>query len=782
MAEGWWYHAYVEAGGRFFVNNPQRDGVSAFGGHSLAKYYEYSTIKPGPFMDGNVSAGTNNGLYQFDVWAKNIGYTDQSYRLDASKAGEHYLTLGWDQIPHVYSTSAQTIYNGVGTNSLTVPAGIGTSIFNAINAVAGTNNQWPCIANSTTASNPCNTTNNPTRTLLSVGQANAIQRILNADSHGTEIGIRRDTASADYRYTPTDAWDIRANYLNTRRTGTQVDGVVFSPGTSGVAAQVPKPVADTTQNYGASGEYAGTSLWGQKFNFKVAYNGSTYKDDNSFYTVQNPFCDAADATAGYGTCARTGSPSNPLALMSLWPDNQANAFTGTLGAELPWKSRYMGTVSYTMMRQNEAFLPFTLNPTVFTSNTIPPAITTGAPPTVPYSSLNGSINTLLINNVVTTQITPDLKSKATYRYYNFDNSTPELTFNDWVVTDSTLASVVSGSYVPVSSLSISYTKQNAGEELTWRPNRQWNLGVAYGYERYDWTRADATATNENSGRAYVDWKPTGNVTARASWLYGQRHYDGYDYLANVGTWQWPTGGNTRYNIAYRQFYLDNRERSKGQFSVAWEITPGLTLTPTAGLQNDNYMIDPTQEGLTYNHAWRGGAELAWVVNPDTTFLFGYMNERRDQQIRSGTPGAFNNTEIQDFVNTFMAAANYAVIPDRLDLRLSYTLSLSNDRQPLVSSTGAITSYPDVNTKWQRFDATAKYKIDPTLVHQFGWKGNVFAKVRYAWERTSVTNWQNDVMQTYMFNTSTSTAYMTWMAFDNPNYNVHLIAASLGFQW
>ena len=68
----------------------------------------------------------------------------------------------------------------------------------------------------------------------------------------TDIGIRRDTASVDYRYTPTDAWDIQANYSHMRRTGTQVEGVVFSPGTSGVRVDAPKPVADTTQNYGAS--------------------------------------------------------------------------------------------------------------------------------------------------------------------------------------------------------------------------------------------------------------------------------------------------------------------------------------------------------------------------------------------------------------------------------------------------------------------------------------------------------------------------------------------------
>ena len=61
-----------------------------------------------------------------------------------------------------------------------------------------------------------------------------------------------------------------------------------------------------------------------------------------------------------------------------------------------------------------------------------PATSTAA---LPFTSLNGSINTILSNNVVTTQITPTLKSKLGYRYYGYDNGTPAQLFNTWVGTD-----------------------------------------------------------------------------------------------------------------------------------------------------------------------------------------------------------------------------------------------------------------------------------------------------------------------------------------------------------
>ena len=326
----WWTHGFVDFGGRGFLNNPTYGGHIFQGQGSLAKYYEYSTVKPGPFGDFNVATGSWDGLYQINAWGQNVGYSDQRYNADFSKAGEHYLNFMWDETPHVYSTSASTLFNTNG-NALTL---INPNIGALISAAPG-GAGFPAIPN---AGNPAKT--------------NAISTIINQNVVPTNIGIRRDTASVDYRYTPTENWDIRANYSNMRRTGSQVDGVLFTSTNTGSRVDVAKPVADTTQNFGVNGEYSGTSAWGQKFNAMVGYNGSVYQDDFNNYTVQNPFCVGL-------VCANGGANfTSPLAMMSTPPNNQMNGVTGTLGADLPLNSRYMGTVAYTGMRQNDAFLPF----------------------------------------------------------------------------------------------------------------------------------------------------------------------------------------------------------------------------------------------------------------------------------------------------------------------------------------------------------------------------------------------------------------------------------------
>ncbi len=690
----WWTHGDIEVGGRGFVSAPARDGSGAVNanvwqqGGNLAKYYEYSTIAPGAFGGGHVATGSSDGLYQADLWANNIGYSDQSYLLNASKAGEQYFTAIWDQSPHLYSTTAQTIWNGVGTNNLTLPSGL----------VAAP---------------------------LPAASSARIVPFLNQ----TDIGIQRDTAAGSYRWTPTEAWDFNADYAHMDRKGTQAGGIVEMDGF--MPTQVPAPVDDTTQNFGATGEYAGTSFWGQKFTFKAGYNGSVYTDNISSYTVQNPFFPTL------GSCVKPGAGTSGTAncvsaQMSTPPSNDANGVSGTLAADLPMESRYVGTISYTMMRQNATFLPMTNNPNAVTSpfgpnwNQVNFGFINGnlADPT---SSLNGQINTLLSNNVLTSHITPDLTSKLSYRYYDFDNDTPQIIFPCWVSYDGTggtTSAAVHPSCTPgdggfedtISSLSIGYIKQNGGYELNWRPSKEWNLNAAYGYERYNYTQTDVNVTNENSGKLSADWSPTSWLTARASGYYADRRYDTYDYDLFVKSIQFPTvpgftpqtSASWFYAPAYQQFMFDNRQRTKVNLALDVVAFRGVTISPTFKYQDDDYGLNPlNQEGINDSRSTSWGVDLAYVVSPDLSFAVSYYSEYYNQSLYNYTntfsgngfsaqpgtctavPASSANclliTSDKEHVNTITAVVNYTAIPNKLDLDLRYTISDGVDEQALLTN-------------------------------------------------------------------------------------------------
>jgi MtrB/PioB family decaheme-associated outer membrane protein len=745
----WWFHGTVEAGGRFFLNDPQRNGFAFLGQQSLAKFYEYRDLRQGPFGLFWLSTGSRDGLYQVDVGGKNVGYDDQSYYLEASKAGQHYFNFDWDQTPHLYSTSAVTFYQGVGTGALTLPPGLqGVGGFGNIPFVTG-----------------------------------AAPIRINPFLHQTDIGIKRDTGAVSYRWTPTEAWDIKADYAHMSRTGTQVDGIVGFGNIGGggsSATQVPRPVDDTTQNYGVNGEYAGTSPWGKRFTFKLAYAGSTYTDNLSSYLIENPYTGAPPATVS----------QSPFARMSLWPSNNMNAVGGTWSSDLPWKSRYAGTLNYTMMRQDQAFQPMS-----FQNPTFP----------LPASSLNGAVNTLLSNNVITTQITSELSNKASYRYYNYDNNTPQLAFlctpmpcgagtttfrsNAWISLDRTAANETA-----IQALVMSYNKQNAGDELVWHPNREWTFGAAYGFERYNWTNYVAAATNENSGKVFADWKPASWFTLRSSGYFADRQSENYN-LASFTNNQFPGTADTnsfKFSPSYRMLMIDSRDRWKANVQADIVVVPGLLITPSFKYQDDNYGLNPANQlGLTDARSWDAGIDITYVFNRQASISFSYVYENLAQLVynmNSTSPTAipggtlFQETNDKINVNTFTAVLRYTPFPDKLDTELRYTLSRGVDNQKLLFATGATPTggqFPDVTSWFQRLDATATYTFDKALVAALGWKGEVKAKLRYAWERNSVNNWQqNPLMPTG----NTGEPTLIYLAYDNPNYNVHLMAASLAFTW
>jgi MtrB/PioB family decaheme-associated outer membrane protein len=782
----WWTHGEVEAGYRGFIKASPRDGQVYNDQGSLAGYYEYSTIQPGVFGGGHVAAGTIDGLYQVDIWANNIGYNDQSYWLNASKAGEHYLSFVWDSTPHLYSTSALTPYFGIGTGALVLGPGFPNGITTPLGVL-------PFL-------------------------------------HQTDIGIERNTAAVEYRWTPTDAWDIRADYSHMSRTGSQVAGIVelngFQP------TEVPAPVDDTTQNFGANGEYAGTSLWGGKYTVKVAYNGSQYNDNLSSYTVQNPFfptlsaCKAATPTAAGTANCGFGQISTP-------PSNAANGVTGTMAADLPLLSRYTGTVSYTKMTQNDSFIPMTNNPLAVASP-FNGGANWGSLAALPATSLNGSIDTLLSNNIITTKITPDLTSKLTYRYYDFDNQTPQIVLPCWISYDGTGVPISKGGNPcggttaagtgfeqTISSLSISYIKQNAGASLNWRPSREWNFNAEYGFERYNYTETDVNVTNENTGKVSVDWKPLNWITARASGSYGIRNYDQYDYFAFVRSIQFQTvspftpeqSTSWIYAPNYRQFMFDHRQRTMVNFTLDVVAFPGVTVSPSFKYKDDNYGLNPlNEEGVNDSRQTSAGVDVGWVIHPHLSFTVSYYWEYYDQTLYNYTntattsilglpagwpyeaaPGncttgllanCLINTSDKERVNTVTAVANWSAIPDALDIVVRYTVSKGVDQQVMLTAaptgcTNCQGAFPDVTSLLQRLDATAVYKFDRFWLAQMGWTGDLKAKLRYTWEKNSVANWANDLLTPFTPGVSGSALFL---GFDNPNYNVQMLAASLIASW
>ena len=384
----WYTHGAVEFGGQGFIHKPDNSRSD-----NLAKFEEYGKRTWPAFLEYlDLEWGTKNGQYYGEFLALHAGQNNQFYGLDLQKSGEQYLTLVWDQIPHLYSTTAQTVFNGVGSPFLSVNPAL-VAALNAATNTSGTNTTIPVQNQVFNGTNviphvcflPGDNGGNPTDCK---GLTPALTAIT-SNLHNTNLGIERDKALVEYRYTPMQEWDVKVAYSHERRHGTQEAGFLFgSNGTSAPMAQVPKPISDSTQDATVSAEYAGHSFWGQKWNALVSYNASMYNDDLAVFYAQNPFggppirgetCAVASPTAA-PNCFAFGEMSTP-------PSNWASRILANTGIDLPLNSRYMGTFAFNAMKQDAAFIPMTINPgpIPFTTSTDLRAV-----PGVPRTSLRAT--------------------------------------------------------------------------------------------------------------------------------------------------------------------------------------------------------------------------------------------------------------------------------------------------------------------------------------------------------------------------------------------------------
>jgi MtrB/PioB family decaheme-associated outer membrane protein len=783
---GWWMGGFVEVGGRFFI---QKDGggtggnvltgpsdpanrLSAGPFASLGKFYEYRDLREGPFGDIFLAGGSLNGLYQYNFLAKNIGYRDQSYWFDWSQAGVQYLTLGFDQLPHTYNDNATTIFQGAGSDTLAVPDSVRSSLATLLgptSAVTGSNT-------------------------VSSANLGAIARTIEGNLNGFRLGFDRYTGTADYRWTPDDNNDVKVDYDIIRRDGTQPMGALTFNGVERggrIVLELPRPIHDETHNANANWEYAGVTPWGKKFNVNLGYGISAYRDDADSFTFQNPFVFTNGAFA----------PVNNL--MSLPPDNTAHIFRLNGGLDVFEKSRWVVAVNYTHGQQDSAFLPFSINPAAIAGA----ATALGAAPALVGSSGFHSDN-LLVNNVLTTKWTTELSQTTRYRYYNYD-APKDLALNGFPLADS--ANVIDFTDDSLLRRGISYTKQNASTDFVWHP-ATWHwltLGAGVGWEQ--WNRRlrgedpgdpDVRVTNEFMGKLFGTAKPWDWSQFRASYIHAERRFEG-DYQQNIGGNDESCNTPTTVCTGFRAYDLADRNRDKLNVYFDWFAFNGLTITPTGGFRFDDYsmgmFLDQSGGGLIHDNSWNAGIEVSWTINPGITLIGSYTREEGRKEIwipftsHTALPGGINNlpfeSDMDDKIDTFMAGANFVLIPGTWDLKVAYTLMHATgtmSQSPFRNANPAIGNlalFPDQSTTLNRVDVQTKYKVDPSFMQQFGFKGETYIKLRYLWEHNEVTDWAADNWNyQYLINGDTGVNKNLFLGWNNPNYNVQLLMASLGFKW
>jgi len=732
----------VEVGARVFLKGPPKraavwdtPSILAPQKYSSAKFEEYGDVNSGLLLQKLMFGWqSGDGLYFAEAGAENVGQNNGRYTFDWSRTGLLYGSFMWDEIPHLYSTTAQSIWQGVGTDNLT------------------TNVSFPASP--------------PTAAQYNAAIAPNVNPI--------SIGIDRRRIHYDQTYTPGPNWEFEASYLNDHRNGTQPAGILMNGFGAGPVhrVDVPRPVDDVTQNAKATGEYFAKTPWGGRFNVSLTGRASIYENKYDSFTFENPYYQAPGTT--YPQFGR----------VSLAPDNEAYSVGATTGIDLPWKTRYMGTVAYTTMEQNDTLLPYTINPNA-------PALA------LPTTSARAKINTLLINNKLNTQFSDSVSTSLRYRYYDLDNQTPEWLINQYIMGDSVTATPGGGG---LRALAYAYTKQNGSAAVNWRATDKVTVGGELGWERWDRERRSVNVTDEYSGKVTLDAHLTGRAQLRSSYQYSQRRFDSYDLGPVLDAMNsQPLGTNADPGV--RKYDMADRDRHKANVSLELTALENLVVTPTFGLRFDDYLTNPRipEYGLLKDNSWNAGLEVAFSPAPGFNLMLAYVYEDFDRDmvaasITGGGPAAVTggwDSKMNEHVHTIIGGANIEIIPGVLDLELydSYAYGVSKwtatasartpIATPLCPGATNCSPFPDVVSNYNRFDAALNYH--PEAGDFLGLDGDLTLKLNYSWERNFSDNWQDEFDTPYQHLIDTdaaSYAMGTW----NTNYNVHAIMASLVYRW
>jgi MtrB/PioB family decaheme-associated outer membrane protein len=810
---GWYSYGTIEAGYNIFIQKPGNGfgksstdpfWLTPLTTDSNAKMDEYGKVPRSVFLnEAEIHAGTKDGRLAVDIWADNVGFDNQRYYLGIYEPGRQYFNIGWDQTPHLLSSSAKTIFGGVGSTRLTVdPASrayLQTHLPQTGGVPAGQHDR-NCIddyINGRSVEPGCGAVPN--------GGAAPMTNI--------ELKTLREKFSVGYRNTMLDNWDFNVDYSHEHRTGTRPLGIGWGYSASGVAAsninprpssgsiEVPQPLDDRTQNANVSGEYVGTTPWGTRWNTSVKVAGSYYSNNNKVLTVDNPFCFSCNGTGTAGP----PFPYGPNTLQyGLYPDNNSNSLTWNTAVNFPiWKSRYVSTLQYTTFRQNDPFLNDASN-----GQTLAP---------YPASSLNGEVNAFLTNNVLTSHITNDLSNTARVRYYDRKDNTPPIFFTNYAYADT---GVTAGGPAPSSSQAQhvvrSYSKLNLEDQLKWQINRTWAIGGGPFFERFVFENGEVDATNEVGGRAFLNMTHH-LATWRSSVEYSQRRYNTFlgdqDRLVSD-----PAAAATRF------YFVANRNRTKSTTVVDLAAFKNVTISPNGGVRWDEYPADlsPSATGVLiptlgtkYDRSWNLGTDVNVRVTPELSVMFGYNHEEHYLRMQSCCGGSaaalpYNDSDkwasdIRQQYNTYIVSANWNAIPGKLDFKADFLTALSREANQTTpcsnpaaaasacngTGTGVTASqiqFPDEHNIFQRFSFLAKYYVDPTYVKQMGWFGDVTLKARYTWERNHNSNWATDNFSPYSPSAADSSGDTTnggrslFLAYDNPNYTAQILTLAIATKW
>jgi len=559
--------------------------------------------KNGAAFDIDVHAERPEDGSYAELRASRISAEDQYYEAVYGKAGAYKAQLFVRDLPNLLSTDAKPIFNGVGSNNLTLAGG-----------------------------------------LVPGGSTPAQVAAVSAATPVTSLGTERKKQGLGLSAFLTPEWSVYLNASDEERKGDRPYGGPFFfdfDGLGGALEETVKPIDDSTINI-----TAGARFKGSEWRFDFGYSGSIYRDRYLSYTFQQPFT--------IGPPVIPGAQSAPITQgqMSMEPDNDYHRLSATATRLLPLNGEVSLTAAGAEMRQNDSLIAPTNCQGVFgisTDGTF--NIGPGNPQLFPCSQWNTTAalsqqtaNMLIVTDLVqgslVLQPVSDVSLRAGAKYYREDYRNQYVMYNPengsygYVAENGAQAAIVPGgpgfwnpvtypnsSDVQVESIPYSWRNIEAFGGADWRFAPHDTVGLTYTFDHYDPAHREVSYVDDNSLKLNWTDKRLSWLTARFNYTYLKQSGSVYnsDPYAFAFFQNLPGFEPSDYTVpawtvdAQRKYDLSDRTENK--IDVMLTVMPRSDMTVSASLRGD-WNQYPTEIGRQgYNTT---AATLQWEWQFRTT--------------------------------------------------------------------------------------------------------------------------------------------------------------------
>jgi MtrB/PioB family decaheme-associated outer membrane protein len=485
---------------------------------------------------------------------------------------------------------------------------------------------------------------------------------LNGDLRDADIESKRKTLGLGGKYLFNDRLSFAADYSHQSRNGVDLQSGSFVT----TSSELPFAIDSTTQQLDLSLRYQLP-----RGDLALAYYGSFYNDDLSGLTWGNPFSPLASG-------ASVGQLAAP-------PDNsfQQVRLSGSLQA--PFNSLLSASVATGEMRQDDSFLPYTVNT----------ALNSAA---LPRGSLDGKVDTTDLQLAVTSRPIARTRLKGAFHYDRRDNKTPQ---ESWSIAESD--SFSAGTFV---NTPYSFTRRRLNLSGEYEVLK--NLRASAGYDRGETDRSyqEVRDQTEETGWGQLRWQPLGylETTVRGGATY--RNIGRYD--TSVSTAQDQNPLLRKYNLADR-----DRQFAEGSVSVTLPQAP-VSIGATLYLANDDYRRSIL--GLTDSRERRVGADVSWnPVDPLSVFAHGGYERTTANQTGSesfSTPDWLARNV--DRFRTAGAGMRWSGLGKRTDVTFDYTYAYGTGSILIDRIAGTPDRLPDLKTQLNSLRLSVLYHWSPAL--------------------------------------------------------------------